>query len=255
MLARISGYVRAHHMGLLALFVALGGTSYAAIKLPANSVGTKQLKKNAVTLKKIKRSTRDALKGQKGDTGPRGEAGAIGPRGVQGPAGSIGPPEAWHEVAAGSTTQDLCGDPANTAVYCSIPITAPFLYDPWRNFGGSLATAGFYKDQLGIVHLKGVVAKPVAPLNSVQQDNFPKRFTLFRLPTGYRPEHARIFPTVGAAYESLSGPGTQQEEAGRVDVDTDGLVVLEADCVATGVGCSANGPYLTLDGISFRPDE
>jgi hypothetical protein len=38
----------------LALTVALGGTSYAAIKLPKNSVGTKQLKTNAVTGPKIK---------------------------------------------------------------------------------------------------------------------------------------------------------------------------------------------------------
>ena len=38
----------------LALGLALGGTSYAAIKLPKNSVGTKQLKKNAVTGPKIK---------------------------------------------------------------------------------------------------------------------------------------------------------------------------------------------------------
>jgi hypothetical protein len=38
----------------IALAVALGGTSYAAIKLPANSVGTKQLKKNAVTSRKVK---------------------------------------------------------------------------------------------------------------------------------------------------------------------------------------------------------
>jgi hypothetical protein len=37
----------------LALAVALGGTSYAAVKLPANSVGTKQLKKNAVKRSKI----------------------------------------------------------------------------------------------------------------------------------------------------------------------------------------------------------
>jgi hypothetical protein len=41
-------------VALLALFIALAGTSYAAIKLPANSVGTKQLKANAVTSKKIK---------------------------------------------------------------------------------------------------------------------------------------------------------------------------------------------------------
>lgn len=38
----------------IALAVALGGTSYAAINLPANSVGPKQLKKNAVTRVKIK---------------------------------------------------------------------------------------------------------------------------------------------------------------------------------------------------------
>src|SRR5262245_32940815 len=38
----------------LALAVALGGTSYAAFRLPANSVGVKQLKKNAVIGSKVK---------------------------------------------------------------------------------------------------------------------------------------------------------------------------------------------------------
>jgi hypothetical protein len=38
----------------LALFVALGGSAYAATQLPKNSVGTKQLKPNAVTTAKIK---------------------------------------------------------------------------------------------------------------------------------------------------------------------------------------------------------
>jgi hypothetical protein len=41
-------------VALIALFIALGGTSYAAIRLPANSVGTKQLQKNAVTGLKVK---------------------------------------------------------------------------------------------------------------------------------------------------------------------------------------------------------
>jgi hypothetical protein len=40
----------------IALAVALGGTSYAAIKLPKNSVGAKQLKKNAITAPKIRRN-------------------------------------------------------------------------------------------------------------------------------------------------------------------------------------------------------
>ena len=35
-------------VALLALFIALAGTSYAAIKLPANSVGTKTIKNGAI---------------------------------------------------------------------------------------------------------------------------------------------------------------------------------------------------------------
>src|SRR5262249_50742008 len=38
----------------IALFVALGGTTYAATSLPRNSVGTQQLQKNAVTSAKIR---------------------------------------------------------------------------------------------------------------------------------------------------------------------------------------------------------
>jgi hypothetical protein len=41
----------------LALVVALSGTSYAAFVLPANSVGTKQLKKSAVTAAKIRNNS------------------------------------------------------------------------------------------------------------------------------------------------------------------------------------------------------
>jgi hypothetical protein len=40
----------------VALFIAMGGTSYAAATLAANSVGTKQIKKDAVTSAKIKNS-------------------------------------------------------------------------------------------------------------------------------------------------------------------------------------------------------
>jgi hypothetical protein len=41
-------------ISLIALFVALGGASYAAIKIPKNSVGTKQLKNRAVNSSKVK---------------------------------------------------------------------------------------------------------------------------------------------------------------------------------------------------------
>jgi hypothetical protein len=41
-------------VSIVALIVALGGTSYAAFTLPANTVGTRQLKSGAVTTSKIK---------------------------------------------------------------------------------------------------------------------------------------------------------------------------------------------------------
>ncbi len=44
-------------ISVIALVVALGGASYAAIKIPKNSVGTKQLKKKAVTSAKVKDKT------------------------------------------------------------------------------------------------------------------------------------------------------------------------------------------------------
>jgi hypothetical protein len=76
----------------LALFVALGGSSYAAATLPRNSVGSRQLKTNSVgaaelkrkavrsteisdrsiRLRDISKSARRALHGQTGAAGPPG---------------------------------------------------------------------------------------------------------------------------------------------------------------------------------------
>jgi hypothetical protein len=75
-------------IALIALFIALGGTSYAAITaLPKNSVGSKQLKNGAVTKTKINKKTLTQLKGNRGPTGPKGATGAQGVQGPQGPAG------------------------------------------------------------------------------------------------------------------------------------------------------------------------
>ena len=59
----------------VALIVAMGGTGYAATQLPANSVGTKQLKQYAVTLSKVSKDARTALRGNRGARGPAGPAG------------------------------------------------------------------------------------------------------------------------------------------------------------------------------------
>ena len=50
---RLTGHVRANAVAYLALFVALGGTGYAAVNLPPGSVGTRQLRNGAVTSSKL----------------------------------------------------------------------------------------------------------------------------------------------------------------------------------------------------------
>jgi hypothetical protein len=78
-----------------ALFVALGGTGYAVIVLPANSVGTKQLKKNAVVSGKVRDGSlraQDFAPGQipPGAQGAQGASGAPGATGVKGETGPAG---------------------------------------------------------------------------------------------------------------------------------------------------------------------
>jgi hypothetical protein len=83
-----SGLTYANVIATLALFIALGGGAYAAIKLPKNSVGSKQIKANAVNTSKVAdRSllSRDFKAGQL-------PAGAPGPQGIQGPKGDPCPP-------------------------------------------------------------------------------------------------------------------------------------------------------------------
>ena len=76
----------------LALFVALGGTGYAAFKLPKNSVGTKQLKNGAVTGEKVKGGSLlpSNFKGGQLPQGPQGLPGPQCPPGLPGTARAYG---------------------------------------------------------------------------------------------------------------------------------------------------------------------
>lgn len=53
---RLSDHLRHNVVAYLALFVALGGTSYAAVNLPPGSVGTRQLRNHSVTPVKLGRT-------------------------------------------------------------------------------------------------------------------------------------------------------------------------------------------------------
>lgn len=94
-MSRLTGHVRHNVVAYLALFVALGGTSYAAIRLPANSVGAREIKSDAVRSSEVKNGsllTTDFKAGQlpAGARGANGEPGGIGPIGVQGEKGAVG---------------------------------------------------------------------------------------------------------------------------------------------------------------------
>jgi hypothetical protein len=88
----LARHLRGNAVAYLAIFVALGGTSYAAVAIPNNSVGNKQLKKDAVDSKKVKNKTltADDVKAGEAKAGPQGIQGVIGSQGQQGGKGLQG---------------------------------------------------------------------------------------------------------------------------------------------------------------------
>src|SRR4051794_3680362 len=69
----------ANVMATIAVFIALGGASFAATRLSKNSVGPKQLKKNAVITAKVKKEAITAAKVKKGSlTGTQINASTLG---------------------------------------------------------------------------------------------------------------------------------------------------------------------------------
>jgi hypothetical protein len=96
----------ANLMSTIAVFLVLGGASaLAAGRLGKNTVGARQLKKNAVTSAKVRNHSLRGVdfkagqlpvgprgaRGAQGQTGDRGPQGPQGPRGARGPRGLTGP--------------------------------------------------------------------------------------------------------------------------------------------------------------------
>ncbi len=96
---------------------------------------------------------------------------------------------------------------------------APTLLNSWVNFGVGLSPAGYMKDSLGFVHLRGTVKDG--------NDNA----NIFVLPAGYRP-----------AYQMLFGINIAGSTHGRVDVKADGSVYGEA----------TSATHTSLNGIIFK---
>jgi hypothetical protein len=92
-----SGLSYSNVIATMALFIALGGGAYAATKISKNSVGTAQLKSNAVISSKVKNRSLLAVdfkagqlpRGPKGDQGIQGLKGDKGAKGDKGDAGTF----------------------------------------------------------------------------------------------------------------------------------------------------------------------
>ncbi|MEP7334731.1 MAG: hypothetical protein ABI717_03025 [Actinomycetota bacterium] len=88
-------------IAMIALFVALSGTGYAAVKIARNSITSIHVKDRSLLAKDFK-------SGQipRGAVGPAGAVGAAGPAGPAGPTGPAGAAKAYARVLSGGDVDD-----------------------------------------------------------------------------------------------------------------------------------------------------
>jgi hypothetical protein len=104
-----------------------------------------------------------------------------------------------------------------------MPWIAPTLLNGWLNYGGAYQTAGYYKNEVNEVKLKGVLKSGSG--------------VMFKLPSNYRPKEDAIFPII-------TNNGTS-EVIGSVYVKSNGDVQF-----ALG-----SNTYAALSNISFRAEQ
>lgn len=175
----------------LCLFLLLGGGAAVAAGIGKNSVGTKQLKKNSVTTVKVKNGAITEAKIAAGAvTETKIAKGAVTASkiadgsltGAQIDASTLGTVPSAHTASTASAAK--VADTAGIAK--SLTASEPWhlvgapgepkFSESWFSSATSYGPVAFYKDQTGIVHLKG----PAASAVSGQE--------IFRLPPGFRPE-------------------------------------------------------------------
>ena len=101
MVGKLARYVRRNHLGLLALFFALGGSSYAAVGLTSSpkiihgcrnkATGALRIVAKAGTCESNEAALSWNKQGPVGKVGPTGKQGSTGLTGPTGPTGSAGP--------------------------------------------------------------------------------------------------------------------------------------------------------------------
>ncbi len=202
-------------VAVVALFVALGGASYAAFSLPANSVGAKQLKSGAVTSRKIANRAVTAAKIDSSHfptvpaaTHADSATSATNATNAKNATNATNATNAKNATNAtnASNAAELGGRAASAyALARTLQPTSAFIENGW--FTGSpldYGVAGYAKDQFGIVHLFGAVAH-----NGIAAG------TIFTLPVGDRPGYRIVVPVV-----VVPNPPS----LGEIQIDTDGTI-------------------------------
>lgn len=245
-------------VAILALIVAMAGTSYAATQLAKNSVGTKQLKNSAVTGAKVKNGS---LTGSDIDIASLGnvpsasnaERANLADKALT--AESVGKAKtadsADHANTASHATSADTADNADHATTAdsasfasSIPAAGPIHIvgasgePPFLNGsengafplpGGEYQGVGFFKDAAGIVHLEGVI-EPGTVDPSIGQ--------LFVLPVGYRPAAGKF-----VAFEPTNGQS--------VLIGGTGAKIESTTYSGTVLVPNPTGAPMSLSGIEF----
>jgi hypothetical protein len=258
-------HIRGNSIAYAALFIALGGTSYAAgtSLLPANSVGTKQVINRSLLGKDFKAGQLPkGAKGAPGLTGSQGPPGIQGPQGLQGPAGSpdtsaqvldkiksvdgvgsgldadlLDGMSSTHFYPAGSKVVDSSHADSADNVNCSGCITEGKLApaEPWHEVSSFAFSR--WANQGGLYE---TTAYYKDPYGTVHFKGLVKALVtigtctvIFYLPSGYKPAATSVF----SVPKNISGTGT-------IEVDQSGQV-------AACTGAAVNDTY-SLDPITYR---
>jgi len=258
-------------MAALALFIALGGTAYAAATITGADVVDESLTGADVRGKAATTTTaavNGALTGN--DISGQPASAALGQPFVDGslttadiknnnltgtdvneatlakvPAatnadklGGIAAKPVVQPVAAAAGDHDRCAEtPPATGTFCS---TGPYVgnnFSLYSNYGDIWAPANYYKDAFGIVHIEGLVKGGLFDTNLTDR--------IFILPPDYRPAASHIFIVTGR--EEVDA----DEAPGRIDVHANGEVIMTIR-PDSNPNTGSNMAHLSLDGISFR---
>ncbi len=124
-------------------------------------------------------------------------------------------------VGIGTTSPGAGLEVAGTSVLAQQAWQNAGFQNGWTNYGGSYNHGGYFKDSMGIVHLRGLV----------KNGSVGNSYTIFTLPAGYRPAGRELLCVM-----------TNSNASGRVDIETNGRVIPY----------SVNNGWVSLDSLTFR---